>query len=129
MVCIYFWKGNDNLWRCTLGVHLFLQQKQVRSHAHLMYALLLPSFCVRCGNCICGVLLSSFPLVLLMLSYWTIFTLVFIRLSHSFKAWRIMYNNIIMILVLYQKNMFMHCNPASKPSPIQWNPSLQTPLK
>ena len=40
-----------------------------------------------------------------------------------------MCNNIIMILVLYQKNMFMHCNPASKPNPIQWNPSLQTPLK
>ena len=36
VVCIYFWKDNDNLWRCTLGVHLFLQQKQVRSHAHLI---------------------------------------------------------------------------------------------
>ena len=31
-----FLESNGNLWRCTLGVHLFLQQKQVRSHAHLI---------------------------------------------------------------------------------------------
>ena len=104
-------KGNDSLWRCTLGVHLFLKQKQVRSHAHL----LLPSVCVRSRNrrILCFL---PFPFCFW---YGRSFILVFIRLPPSLKSGPTKSGSCIgKYLSLYQKVLFKHCNSASEPNPI-----------